>query len=89
MGRKVLLRNFVEGIEVVDDAATLTYIVPLPADGVTRERVPVLDFVRSGLSTLPLTVSRQSGACLCLPSGAAGGSCSLHTRRPAAEVRER
>ena len=47
--RKALLRNFVQGIEVVDDAATLTYTVPLPADGVTREGVPVLDFVQSGL----------------------------------------
>ena len=56
-GRKALLRNFVQGIEVVDDAATLTHTVPLPADGVTREGVPVLDFVRSGLPTLPLTVN--------------------------------
>ena len=49
--RKALLRNFVQGIEVVDDAATLTYTVPMPADGVTREGVPVLDFVQSGLQS--------------------------------------
>ena len=55
--RKALLRNFVQGIEVVDDAATLTYTVPMPADGVTREGVPVLDFFQSGLPTLPLTVN--------------------------------
>ncbi len=34
---KALIRNFVQGIEVVDDAATLTYTVPMPADGVTSE----------------------------------------------------
>ena len=37
--------------------ATLTYTVPMPADGVTREGVPVLDFFQSGLPTLPLAVS--------------------------------
>ena len=33
--RKALIRNFVEGIEVVGDEATLTYTVPMPSDGVT------------------------------------------------------
>ncbi len=47
--RKALIRNFVEGIEVVGDEATLTYTIPRPNDGVTRESTPVLDFVRSGL----------------------------------------
>ncbi len=37
--RKALIRNFVEGIEIVDDAATLTYTIPMPQDGVTREAV--------------------------------------------------
>ncbi len=47
--RKALIRNFVEGIEVVGDEATLTYTIPMPNDGVTRESTPVLDFVQSGL----------------------------------------
>ena len=46
--RKALIRNFVEGIEVVGDEATLTYTVPMPKDGVTRESASVLDFVQSG-----------------------------------------
>ena len=33
--RKALIRNFVEGIEVVGDEATLTYTIPMPSDGVT------------------------------------------------------
>ena len=33
--RKALIRNFVEGIEVVEDEATLTYTIPMPSDGVT------------------------------------------------------
>ena len=46
--RKALIRNFVEGIEVVGDEATLTYTVPMPNDGVTTESASVLDFVKSG-----------------------------------------
>ena len=46
--RKALIRNFVEGIEVVGDEATLTYTVPMPSDGVTSESASVLDFVKSG-----------------------------------------
>ena len=46
--RKALTRNFVEGIEVVGDEATLTYTVPMPNDGVTTESASVLDFVKSG-----------------------------------------
>ena len=46
--RKALLRNFVQGIEVVGDEATLTYTIPMPSDGVTREGASVLDFVQSG-----------------------------------------
>ena len=52
--RKALIRNFVEGIEVVGDEATLTYTIPMPNDGVTRESASVLDFVQSGPP--PLTV---------------------------------
>ena len=53
--KKALIRNFVEGIEVVGDEATLTYTVPMPRDGVTRESASVLDFVQSGppLPTAP------------------------------------
>ena len=46
--RKALIRNFVEGIEVDGDEATLTYTIPMPNDGVTSESAPVLDFVQSG-----------------------------------------
>ena len=46
--RKALIRNFVEGIEVEGDEATLTYTVPMPSDGVTSESASVLDFVKSG-----------------------------------------
>ena len=46
--RKALIRNFVEGIEVVGDEATLTYTIPMPNDGVIRESASVLDFVQSG-----------------------------------------
>ncbi len=46
--RKALIRNFVEGIEVVGDEATLTYTIPMPSDGVTKESASVLDFVQSG-----------------------------------------
>ena len=45
---KALIRNFVEGIEVVGDEATLTYTLPMPSDGVTSESASVLDFVKSG-----------------------------------------
>ncbi len=46
--RKALIRNFVEGIEVMGDEATLTYTVPMPSDGVMSESASVLDFVKSG-----------------------------------------
>ena len=46
--RKALIRNFVEGIEVVGDEATLTYTIPMPNDGVASESASVLDFVQSG-----------------------------------------
>ena len=46
--RKALIRNFVEGIEVVGDEATLTYTVPMPNDGVTSESASVLSIVKSG-----------------------------------------
>ena len=54
--RKALIRNFVEVIEVMGDEATLTYTVPMPSDGVTKESASVLDFVKS--SPPYLTVDR-------------------------------
>ena len=45
--RKALIRNFVEGIEITGDEAMLTYTIPMPSDGVTRESASVLDFVQS------------------------------------------
>ena len=45
--RKALIRNFVEGIEVKGEEATLTYTVPMPSDGATSESASVLDFVKS------------------------------------------
>ena len=58
--RKALIRNFVEGIEVVGGEATLTYTVPMPKDGVKRESASVLDFVQSGppqeIRTLPICI---------------------------------
>ena len=46
--RKALIRNFVQGIEIVEDEAVLTYTIPMPQDGVTRESAPVLDFFHPG-----------------------------------------
>ena len=46
--RKALIRNFVQGIEIVEDEAGLTYTIPMPQDGVTSESASVLDFVQSG-----------------------------------------
>ena len=46
--RKALIRNFVEGIEVMGDEATLTYTVPMPSNGAISESASVLDFVKSG-----------------------------------------
>ncbi|MDE2780669.1 MAG: recombinase family protein [Chloroflexota bacterium] len=45
--RKALIRNFVQGIEIVEDEAVLTYTIPMPQDGVTSESASVLDFVQS------------------------------------------
>ena len=52
--RKALIRNFVEGIEVMGDEATLTYTVPMPSDGATSESASVLDFVKSGPPNLTI-----------------------------------
>ena len=52
--RKALIRNFVKGIEVTGDEATLTYTVPMPSDGVTSQGTAVLDFVQSSPPTRAL-----------------------------------
>ena len=75
--RKALIRNFVEGIEVVGDEATLTYTIPMPNDGVTRESTPVLDFVQSGLP-------RRAGSKAAVRSF---GPCAVGCLRHHAEVR--
>ena len=41
--RKALIRNFVQGIEIMDDEAVLTYTIPMPSDGVTSESASVRD----------------------------------------------
>ncbi len=46
--RKALIRNFVKGIEVLGDEATLTYTIPMPKDSVIQESASVLDFVQYG-----------------------------------------
>ena len=51
--RKALIRNFVEGIEVMGDEATLTYTVPMPSDGAMSESASVLDFVKSSPPAIP------------------------------------
>ena len=74
---KALIRNFVEGIEVVGDEATLTYTVPMPNDGITSESASVLDFVKSGPPDL--TVDR-TGACRATSSASIppiGESCGM------------
>ena len=66
--RMALIRNFVEGIEVEGDEATLTYTVPMPSDGAMSESASVLDIVKSGppqlrwiLSSLCLQAVGSSG----------------------------
>ena len=74
--RKALIRNFVEGIEVVGDEATLTYTVPMPKDGVKRESASVLDFVQSGPPTcteLRTGPWRATSAASPPPIGLSGG----------------
>ena len=60
--RKALIRNFVEGIKVVGDEATVTYTVPMPSDGATSESASVLDFVKSGVPTETRTTRVGLGA---------------------------
>ena len=74
--RKALIRNFVEGIEVVGDEATLTYTVPMPSDGVTQESASVLDFVQSGPPDLTVDRTgawRATSSASFPPMGASSG----------------
>ena len=57
--RKALIRNFVEGIEVMGDEATLTYTVPMPSDGAMSESASVLDFVKSSPLSNYLKMARR------------------------------
>ena len=59
--RKALIRNFVEGIEVMGDEATLTYTVPMPSDGAMSESASVLDFVKSSPPEKARTGHRERG----------------------------
>ena len=60
--RKALIRNFVQGIEIVEDEAVLTYTIPMPQDGVTSESASVLDFVQSGPPDLTVDSTGASSA---------------------------
>ncbi|MYC31272.1 MAG: recombinase family protein, partial [Chloroflexi bacterium] len=62
--RKALIRNFVQGIEIVEDEAVLTYTIPMPQDGVTSESVQVLDFVQSGPPNLVVHFHPKHPLCL-------------------------
>ena len=89
--QKALIRNFVQGVEVKGEEATLTYTIPMPSDGVRREETPVLDFVQSGPPLpakldggqypsrrgLPPRPRRPARDC-----PLASGSCSGSWRRP-------
>ncbi len=63
--RKALIRNFVQGIEIVEDEAVLTYTIPMPQDGVTSESASVLDFVQSGPPDLTVD---STGECKAISS---------------------
>ena len=67
--RKALIRNFVQGIEIVEDEAVLTYTIPMPSDGVTSESASVLDFVQSGppTCTVDRTVSGRATLSVAFP----------------------
>ena len=45
--RKALIRNFIKAIKIANGEAILTYTIPMPSDGATRDGIGVLDFVQS------------------------------------------
>ena len=74
--RKALIRNFVKGIEITGREATLTYTIPMPSDGVTRESASVLDFVQSGPPPLTVVITppvRSISAVSAAPMGLSSG----------------
>ncbi len=74
--RKALIRNFVKGIEITGQEATLTYTIPMPSDGVTRESASVLDFVQSGPPALTVVITpplRTISAVSATPIGLSSG----------------
>ncbi len=75
--RKALIRNFVEGIKVVGEEATLTYTIPMPKGGISQESASVLDFVQSGppLCTVLITTPpfRATSAASPPPTGLSSG----------------
>ncbi|MYJ92116.1 MAG: hypothetical protein F4038_03565 [Chloroflexi bacterium] len=72
--RKALIRNFVEGIEVVGDQATLTYTIPMPSDGATKEETSVLYFANSGLPNGTILRTPSDCSTLAAPALVRGGS---------------
>ena len=79
--RKALIRNFVEGIEVIGDEVALTYTIPMPSDGVTTESASVLDFVQSGPPSYYGTLDWRDDAVLAgarKESIGAAGDCSRY-----------
>ena len=88
--RKVLIRNFVKGIEVTGDEAVLTYTIPMPSDGVTKESASVLDFVQSGPPTCTeLRTGPWRATSAASPPTAASASGSPHPDGAAVVPRSR
>ena len=52
--------NFVEGIGIVGDEATMTYPIPMPSYDVTTESASVLDFVQAGPPTHALVSQKTT-----------------------------
>ena len=75
--RKALIRNFVQGIEIVEDEAVLTYTIPMPQDGVTSETASVLDFVQSGPPRCTEFITSPFRATSALSAPPMGLSCGV------------
>ena len=52
-----------QGIEIVEDEAVLTYTIPMPQAVLTSESASVLDFVQSGPPNLDVNGAEKSGHC--------------------------
>ncbi len=75
--KKVLIRNFVEDIEVEGDEAVLTYTVPMPRDGVTSESASVLDFVQSSPPAFTVLITGPLRAISAISAGPTGLSSGI------------